>query len=474
MSIVMKFKYPIISLPDTNSVLTSYNRFSCMRLITSLLLLLNLFWLTAAHSQVIVTSAGTGAAGFNGDGGPATSAHILTPYGVTLDKNGDLYICDIGNRRIRKVTPAFGGIISTVAGNGTAGFSGDGAPAIYAQMDGALDIAIDFRGNVYFADGGNNRVRKISSAGIVTTYAGTGATSYNGDGIPATSANLNGPTSVCADDTGNIYIVDRLNNRIRKVDTFGFINTIVGNGAVGFSPDGGKADTAPVKEIWFARVDRHGLLFFCDNYRLRKINTLGQLVTIAGNGIEGDAGDGGPALSAELRISAMALDTSGNAYIACGSSNKVRRVSTDGTINTVAGSGLVGYSGDGGNPLSAKLHGCSGVAVSDNGDIFISDLANHRIRMVTTHSVGLTETRKGNASIDIYPNPAHDLVTVTLKHTEGAEAEGRIISIDGKLLDHFCLPANMPVAIATRWPPGIYTIDITAGSNRYTKSLSIK
>ncbi|MBX2905456.1 MAG: T9SS type A sorting domain-containing protein [Taibaiella sp.] len=437
------------------------------------LLFASIFFITTAHSQVIVTVAGTGGAGFGGDGGPATSAHILTPYGVTVDKNGELYICDIGNRRIRKVTPAYEGVISTVAGNGTAGFSGDGFAAIYAQMDGAWDVALDFRGNVYFADGGNNRVRKISTSGIVTTYAGTGVASYNGDGIPATSANLNGPTSVCTDDTGNVYIVDRLNNRIRKVDTFGLITTIVGNGTVGFSPDGGKADTASVKEIWFARVDRGGFLFFCDNYRLRKINAMGQLVTIAGNGTEGDAGDGGPAIAAELKISAIALDTSGNAYIACGSSNKVRRVSKDGIINTVAGSGLAGYYGDGGNPLSAKLNGCSGVAVSVNGDIFISDLANHRIRMVTMRSVGLTEAVKENVAMEIYPNPAQEIVTIMLRSSNDIDAEASITTLDGKVVDTFCLRTNTPVTITTGWPTGTYTLSITADGKVYNRTFSI-
>ena len=437
------------------------------------LLLASIFFLTVAHSQVIITSAGTGAAGFGGDGGPATAAILASPYGVTLDKDGNLYICNVGNRRVRKVSPAYGGIITTIAGNGTAGYSGDGFEAIYAQLSACWDVAVDKKGVVYIADGGH-RIRKVSTVGIITTYAGTGAAGYNGDGIAATSAMLNGPVGICVDDTGNLFIADRDNFRLRKIDTFGIITTIAGNGTAGFTTDGENADTASLNILSCLRVDKHGEIFFTDNMRLRKITITGKLMTVAGTGIAGSSGNGGPALAAEIDPASFCIDTTGNIYIAEGSVHKVRKIGVDGIINVFAGTGVGGYSGDGGNPLLAKLNGCQGVAAAPNGDVFIGDVGNRRIRMVTMSDVSASETLFEQSAVDIFPNPTHDFVTVTLKHTEGVEAEGRIISIDGKVLDHFCLPANTPVTVATHWPPGIYTIDITAGSNRYTKSLSIK
>jgi trimeric autotransporter adhesin len=432
------------------------------------------FCFAAAHSQVIITSAGTGAAGFGGDGGPATAAILASPYGVTLDKDGNLYIGDVGNRRVRKISPAYGGIISTVAGNGTAGYSGDGFEAIYAQIDGVWDIAVDKKGNIFLADAGNNRVRKVSTTGVITTYAGTGAAGYNGDGIAATSAMLNVPHGICVDDTGSVFIADRDNFRLRKIDTLGIITTIAGNGTAGFTADGELADTATLDILSCIRVNKHGEIFFTDNERLRKITSSGKLLTAAGNGMAGSNGDGGPALAAEIDPAAFCLDTAGNIYIAEGSVDKVRKIGVDGVINVFAGTGVGGYSGDGGNPLLAKLNACQGVAAAPNGDVFIGDVANRRIRMVTMSAVATGDFSRTQPEVDVFPNPAHDFLTITLKNTEYAEAEVRIISFDGKMVDHFCLRSNAPATIAAPWPPGVYTVNIAAAGYTISKTLDVQ
>ncbi len=189
-----------------------------------------------SQAQIIITVAGGGSAGHSAYSGPATNAHLDTPHGIILDNDGNLLIAD--NSTVRKVSPPYNGIITTIAGVGINGFSGDGGLATNAQLSGAYDVAVDSVGNIYIADVVNNRIRKITTDGIIRTIAGTGTAGYNGDGIPATAAHLNAPYSVTVDDTGNVYIGDAYNFRIRRIDTFGIIHTLIGTGTSGFSPDG--------------------------------------------------------------------------------------------------------------------------------------------------------------------------------------------------------------------------------------------
>ncbi len=276
-----------------------------MRHIILIFLLLPLY----THAQIIITVAGGGTS--FGDGGPATAATLNAPYAITLDKAGNLYMCDIGYVRIRKVTPAYTGTITTIAGNGIGGYSGDGFEAIYAQV-GGVDVAVDWKNNVFIADADNHRIRKVSPAGIITTYAGTGAAGYNGDGIAATTAMLNMPTGIAVDDTGNVYIADKDNYRIRKIDTFGIITTVAGTGISGFSPDETMATIASLDNLLCLRTDKNGKLSFLDNARIRRLDADGKIRTIAGNGTFGFSGDGGAATAAEIHPSAFCFDTTGN------------------------------------------------------------------------------------------------------------------------------------------------------------------
>jgi hypothetical protein len=334
----------------------------------------------------ISTIAGTGARGFSGDGGPATSAQLADPSGLAVDAGGNLLIADYGNYRVRKVTPA--GTISAVAGNGTGvlggGFSGDGGPATSAQLSTPNGVAVDASGNLLIADYGNNRVRKVTPAGTISTVAGTGAGGFSGDGGPATSAQLDGPSGVAVDAGGNLLIADYGNHRVRKVTPAGTISTVAGDGTFGFSGDGGPATSAQLDPAAMA-VDAGGNLLIADyvNHRVRKVTPAGTISTVAGDGTFGFSGDGGPATSAELSYPAgVAVDAGGNLLIADLRNYRVRRVTPAGTISTVAGTGAYGFGGDGGPATSAQLTP-AGVAVDASGNLLITDSGNARVRKVT-------------------------------------------------------------------------------------------
>uniref|UniRef100_UPI001FE0E2EF NHL repeat-containing protein n=1 Tax=Spirosoma luteum TaxID=431553 RepID=UPI001FE0E2EF len=330
-------------------------------------------------SGVISTVAGTGISGFSGDGGAATAASLSGPSGLAFDASGNFYIADGGNQRIRKVSTA--GIISTVAGTGISGFSGDGGAATSASLYGPADMAYDASGNLYIADIGNRRVRKVNTSGIISTVAGNGFVGFSGDGGAATAAGLYFPTGVAYDASGNLYIADANNNRIRKVSPSGIISTVAGSGGSGFFlGDGGPATAASLVSPTSVAVDASGNLYIAElnNARIRKVSTSGIISTVAGNGSQGFSGDGGPATAASLvSPTSVAVDASGNLYIADFDNHRIRKVSTSGIISTVVGTGVAGFSGDGGPATGALLYRPSGVVV-DGG--VISSL---RIRTIT-------------------------------------------------------------------------------------------
>ena len=332
-------------------------------------------------SPTITTVAGDGKQGFSGDGGPATSAQIFDAHGIAFDASGNLYIADTNNWRIRKVS--ISGIITTVAGKGTEGFSGDGGAATSAELY-PWGVALDPSGNLYIADGRNYRIRKVSTSGIITTVAGKGTKGFSGDGGPAGSAELGFTGGVALDSAGNIYIADGGNNRIRKVSTSGIITTVAGKGTKGFSGDGGPATSAELGSPSGVAVDSTGNIYIDDenNDRIRRVDTSGIITTVAGGGSNGLA-EGGPATSAELSDPVgLAVDSGGNFYFADLNNGRIRKVSTAGIITTVAGNGDYGYNGDNIPALSAKLSTLFGVAVDSAGDVYFVDAQNQRIRKV--------------------------------------------------------------------------------------------
>jgi len=340
------------------------------------------------NAVIIDTVVGNGSLGYSGDGGPATEAMLKTPWNVTVDAAGNLYIADLSGQRIRKVDTD--GIITTVAGNGNAGYRGDGVLATETRLYNPYDVAVDAAGNIYIADCSNYRVRKVDTDGIITTVAGTGTSGYSGDGGPATAAKLGGPYSVALDVEGNLYIGDSGNRRIRKVDTNGIITTVAGNGITGYGGDGGPATEAYLSRLCGVAVDSAGNLYIADadNDRVRKVDASGIITTVAGNGYYGYSGDGGPATEAKLNCpDNVAVDAVGNLYIADNGNHRVRRVDTSGIITTVAGNGFLSYSGDGGPAIEAGLNRPGGVAVDAPGNLYIADTHNYRIRKVGVPSV---------------------------------------------------------------------------------------
>jgi pimeloyl-ACP methyl ester carboxylesterase len=342
----------------------------------------------ALPAGIIKTVAGDGIVGYSGDGGAATSAELKWPYGVAVDNAGNIYIVDLGNNRIRKVTVSTG-TISTVAGDGTAGYSGDGGAATSAEINTPYGVVVDSAGNIYIADYGNQRIRKVTvSTGIISTVAGNGIVGYSGDGGAATSAELDSPTGVALDRAGNIYIADLGNYRIRKVTvSTGKISTVAGDGIQGYSGDGGPATSAELYYAVGVAVDTAGNIYIADvvNERIRKVTAAtGIINTVAGDGAGGYSGDGGPATSAELNSPwNVAVDAADNIYISDVSNQRTRKVTAStGKISTVAGDGTSGYSGDGGAATSAELDYPYGVAVDSAGDIYIADTINERIRAV--------------------------------------------------------------------------------------------
>jgi sugar lactone lactonase YvrE len=328
-----------------------------------------------AQGNLIRTVAGTGTSGYSGDGGQATSAAISGPEGIAVDGAGVLYFADSSNYRVRRVTP--GGVISTVAGNGTSGFSGDGGPATSAQIGSPVGLALDAAGALYFTDPRNNRVRKVTPNGVISTVAGNGILGFSGDGGPATSAQLNMPLGVAVDAAGILYVSDRGNQRVRKVTPNGVISTVAGNGTTGFSGDGGPATSAQLDIPFGLAVDADGVLYFADvnNRRVRKVAPSGVVNTVAGNGLGLFNGDGIPATSAYISPRGIAVDATGNIYIS-DFNNRIRMVTRGNVITTVAGNGTRGFSGDGGLATSAQITEAEGVAVDAAGVLYIADLSD--------------------------------------------------------------------------------------------------
>jgi trimeric autotransporter adhesin len=333
----------------------------------------------SAYAQIVLpgvgiinTLAGDGTVGYSGDGGAATSAELDLPYGLAVDTAGNIYIADTYNNRIRKVT-ATTGDISTVAGDGIAGYSGDGGTATSAELDLPCGVAVDTAGNIYIADTYNSVIRKVTaSTGIIYSVAG----------------DLSYPDGVAVDSASNIYIADSGNNRVRELTaTTGIVSTVAGDGVAGYSGDGGAATSAELNDPRGVAVNTAGNIYIADtdNNRIRKVTVSTDIIsTVVGDGTAGFSGNGGAATSAELNEPwGVAVNTAGAIYIADFANNRIRKVTAStGIISTLAGDGTAGYSGDGGAATKAELNEPAGVALDKAGNIYIADTDNDRIRAV--------------------------------------------------------------------------------------------
>ncbi|MEZ4369008.1 MAG: hypothetical protein R2939_22415 [Kofleriaceae bacterium] len=389
----------------------------------------------AAGTGVITTVAGTGIEAYSGDGGPAASARLARPRSVATDGAGNVFIADTFNRRVRRVA-AGTGVITTVVGTGVAGFSGDGGAATGAQLSFVASVAVDGAGNLYIADTFNHRIRRVvSGTGVITTVAGTGAAGFSGDGGAATSATLASAFGVAVDGDGNLLIADTANHRIRRVEGgTGVISTVAGTGSQGFSGDGGTATSAQLKEPAAVAVDGTGNLYIADtaNHRVRRLATGTAVIsTVAGTGVDGFSGDGGVATSVQLAYpDGVSVDAAGNLYIADTEHHRIRRVeSATSVISTVAGTGSVGFSGDGGLATDAQLALPTGVAVDGAGDLFIADSFNHRIRRVAA-GTGVITTVAGTGVLGFGDGGAATSARLARPHGVAVDAAGDLFIAD--------------------------------------------
>lgn len=376
-------------------------------------------------AQNINTFAGNGVVGFTGDGGQATAATTDEPEGVTVDPAGNVYISDESNNRIRKVSTS--GIIKTIAGNGVAGYSGDGGQATAAAINGPDGLRLDPAGNLYIADANNERVRKVNTSGVISTLAGTGVGGYSGDGGQGSAAQLSFPTDVAADAAGNVYIADFSNNRIRKVTPAGIITTFAGNGVGGFSGDGGQATAAETGGPYGVRVDAANNVYIAEwtNQRIRKITTAGIISTVAGKGISGFSGDGGQATAAEISGPvALTFDAAGNFYIADYLNNRIRKVTVAGVITTYAGNGVGGYSGDGGPATAAEMEEPIDVEMNKTtGCLYEADWIIERVRVICGAVLPITLV-----SFDADYVPVNN--TVALNWSTASETNNKYFTIE--------------------------------------------
>ncbi len=428
------------------------------------------------YSQIITTIAGLGGMGYSGDGGPATAAQFYAPNVVAVDKIGNIFVGD-DNGTVRKINTS--GIISTFAGIADSfGYNGDGIPATSAKISSAYGIAFDKKNNLYFTDFSNYRLRKIDSAGIITTFAGTGSATSSGDGGPATAAGLGQVYGICFDTIGNLYISAQFD--VRKIDTHGIITRYAGNGTSGFSGDGGMATNAQLGVPFGLAIDMNQNLYIADaGNRVRKISSSGIITTIAGTGLDGYTGDGVPATSAEIYyVHNIFLDRCGNLYIADFFNNRVRMINGAGIINTIAGNGTAGNSGDGGPATAAMIASPIGVWLDSTGSIYIAAQISRNIRYIhmdscrNTTDVGtqiIAETK-----LHVFPNPAAGVFSINLSSPTNEPAEVVITNMMGTTIKVFTTTTNKENELNLNVAPGMYIVTATTENGRWMDKVLVE
>jgi sugar lactone lactonase YvrE len=372
--------------------------------------------LASVSAQNISTVVGNGVSGSAGDGAAATSANIFGSNGLALDSFGNLYIADSANHRVRKV--GLDGNISTVAGTGTAGFAGDGAAAKSAALNYPVMLAFSAIGELLIVDYGNHRVRRVGLDGVIATVAGNGTEGFAGDGAAATAAQLNNPIGIAVGADGSMYIGDAQNHRVRKVSPSGVISTIAGTGTAGFAGDGAAATAAQFNFPGALAIDAAGDLFVADyaNNRVRKIAASGVVTTVAGTGVAGFSGDAAAATAAQISGPfALAIGTNSSLLIADQNNSRIRRIGGDGLINTMAGG--AGTTGDANAATRAILSSPSGLASDPAGQVWLSDRGNYVVRKVSSPLKVMTEYRF--AALDYFFYTSRDSEKILLDQTSG-------------------------------------------------------
>ncbi len=412
-----------------------------------------------AQTFMINTIAGTGTSGGSGNGGSATDAQLDYPGQMTIDASGNIFVCDWNNNAIRKINSS--GIISTI---------------VYCSS-GPSGVAVDATGNIYFSLFGSNQIFKQTISGLTTIIAGNGNVGYSGDGGPATSAQFTGPYGLAVDASGNVFVADKINNRIRKISTSGIITSIAGNGIAGFGGDGGLAIFAKLNNPTGIDIDLSGNIYIADqnNHRIRKINSAGIITTIAGIGTAGYSGDGGLAVTAKLDTpDEVTVDASGNIYIAEYMNDVIRKINTSGIITTIAGTGTFGFSGDGGLATSAQLNGAYGLAVNPQGDIYITDSYNNRVRKLS-NVTGIEAITDTGSQFSVFPNPSAGLFQI--RFSDEMLLENNSVSITdvlGREVFNQKLNSSSTQQIdISNQPNGLYSVLLNSNERVFIKKVLI-
>lgn len=448
------------------------------------------------YAGLIETVAGSGSTGSGGDGGPAVEAPLIFPYGLVADAAGGFYFTEPSACRVRRVDP--GGVITTVAGNGSCGFNGDGRPAVETALNSPTHLAVDSQGSLYISDSGNYRIRKVDPNGVMTTVAGSGMCPdwwwgrgsqarhrvgivsgewpcFAGDNGPASEAKLNYPLGLALDPYGTLYIADSSNYRLRKVSPGGIITTIAGIGENCSHGDGGmavEACLAPVDVF----ADSKGNVYVADSGhqrgRIRKIDPGGSITTVAGGGEENYGANGVPATDVRMgEIMGLTVDPGGNIYMVDESCHCIRAVNSKGFIATVAGTGSGGYGGDGGLSTQARLRGPTDVTLDPDGNLLIADHANHRIRRVGPRSFSRVEMKRINGDVYVDDSGLGYVLSSSGLHEKtvaldlaavvrffGYDSENRLVSITDRFGNTTTIVRNAggrPIGIVS--PDGLTT-----------------
>lgn len=420
--------------------------------------------------DVIISVAGKTTEGYTGDSGRAVNCLLHWPESVALDKIGNLYIADADNNVIRKISAANGMITTVVgsgfeAGTGTGGYSGDGGAATAAKLFYPSGVAFDTSGNMYIADCYNHRVRMVNTSGVISTFAGNGSRGYTGDGAAAGSAQLDSPARVATDRFGNVYIADQGNNAIRQVNSALVINTFAGTGTAGFAGDGGAANAALLSSPRDMAADTAGVVYIADyaNSRIRKVDLTGTISTYAGILYPGYSGDGGAATAANIfEPSGIVADDSGNIFFSDFANQRIRAVSAAGIITSLAGNGSPGYSGDGGVAPAAEIYFPQGLAVDRNHGIFFADKANNRIRYLSK-TLAVPQVSPEVQDVTIWPDPSSGAFEVLAHSVADQDVWLSLANITGQTVARFHGRTNTPISVDVQIPAGVYFAEIRTG-----------
>jgi hypothetical protein len=437
-------------------------------------------FIAGAQVNIITTIAGTGIGGYNGDGLLATACQLFYPEQICLDSHGNIYIADDYNHRVRKLSISTG-LITTIAGTGVAGFSGDNGPADSAELDVPQGIAIDNLGNIYISDALNRRIRKISAtSGIITTIAGTGLLGNTGDGGNAIYATVNTLSGLCTDKFNNVYFADFHNNNVRKIDAVTGIITTVAGASYGYSGDNGLATAAGLNGPFDVFADSVGNLFFTDlwNSAVRRVDHVTGIITTIAGGSSGYSGDNLDATDAKMQEPAgIFIDKQNNIYVSEFSNGTVRKITgtgvtstgaITGVITTVAGRGIPGYSGDGGPATNAKMQP-DDIWVDTYGNLIIADYENHRIRKVN-NALKVNALKKVDV-ISLYPNPTDGKFTVKAATGESTVTVLNMSGIQVYMVQSHTVKTDVDIS---NQPSGQYIVYVQCGEDKYVSKVRVR